>query len=626
MRHTLVLIFVLASISTIFSQNSDLFIPIDVQKAYENGTRSYDGRVSENYWINHSEYKIDVELFPDSNLIIGSESVTYLNNSPESLSELVIRLYQNITKPGAKRDLNLYESALTKGIEITKLKIRDELITLPSKYVYISGTNMSIRLEKELPPNSTINLELNWSYTISARPMRTGNYGGEFFIAYWYPQIAVYDDLYGWDEIDYGGTVEFYNDFNNYDFKITVPDNYVVWATGELQNQESVFQSKIIKKIEEAKNSDETVNIITLDDHQNEHVTLRNEIGKNTWNFKASNVPDVAWATSNNYNWDASSIEVENGRRVLTAAIYPDSVDMYKNAALYARETIKYLSHESPGYPYPWSHTTAFCNKRHGGGMEFPMMQNNGVPSTIGGNVGLIFHEILHSYFPFHMGINERRAAWMEEGWASFFPRRVVEEFDSTYDYQAIRVAEYLGDAGNNYDMPMMVPSFMFVNGGSRNNFYSRPANAYEELRVLLGDELFNKALLEYMNRWHEKHPIPYDFFFTFNDFLMEDLSWFWKPWFFEFGYPDLGIESIISDTDKTTITINKVGNIPTRIFYKVTFEDDSFQEFSESARVWKNLNSAAFNHSFDKKVKKVQLGDDLIPDVNQENDVFVVE
>lgn len=626
MKYLLTLLFWSLFVSVLSSQSSNLFIPLDVQKAYEKGTRSYDGTVGANYWINHTDYTIDVELFPDDNLIVGSEKIIYHNESPNSLYEIIIRLYQNINKPGALRNRNVSKYSLNKGMIIKSLKLRNKEIDLNSNIVFFSGTNMSIKLNNKLSPGNSIDFEIEWEFEIPKRPMRMGNYNGNYFVAYWYPQVSVYDDVYGWDELQYAGTVEFYNDFNNFDINITVPDDFVVWSTGELQNAKDVFQETIIKKIEKAKNSDQVVNIITVEDYQNNNVINKNIDNKNIWIFKGVKVPDMAWAASDNYNWDASSIKVENNRRVLTTAVYPDSIEQYKNAAFYARETIKYMSEESPGYPYPWSHTTAFCNSRRGGGMEFPMMQNNGAPKSIGSNVGLIFHEIAHNYFPFFMGTNERRASWMDEGWASFFPRQIVEKFDSTYDYQAYRVASYLGVAGTYKDMPMILPSYMMTTGEMRNNFYNRPVNAYEELRQLLGNDLFHKALREFIIRWHEKHPIPYDFFFTFNDIFGEDLSWFWKPWFFKLGYPDQGIENVEINGNNITLTIKKVGNIPTRIAYTLIFEDGTSENFIESAFNWENSEKVIFNHTFDKNLKMVQLGDALIPDVNQKNDLFEVK
>ena len=622
----IVLLILLIFTTNIFSQKSNLFIPLDILEAYEKGTRTFDGTVSDSYWVNHTDYKIDVEFFPDSNTLVGKSNITYYNESPDSLSLIVLRLYQNIEKAGVVKDWNVPAELLGEGIELQSLIVRGNSLEINSRKAQIYGTNMTIKLDENLNPNDKLELEIEWRFELPKKPMRMGDYLGDYFIAYWYPQVAVYDDVFGWDKIQYSGTVEFYNDFNNYEINYIVPDDYVIWSTGELQNGEKVFSDDIMERFEMAQNSDETVNIITLDDYKNDNVTLKTKSGKNTWKFTASKVPDIAWATSNNYNWDASSIEVESGRRVLTAAIYPDSVKQYKNAALYARETIKYMSEISPGVPYPWSHTTAFTNKRKSGGMEFPMMQNNSAPKRIDWNVGLIFHEIVHSYLPFYMGTNERRAAWMDEGWAAFFPRRIVEKYDSTSTYAENRVASYESVAGTYKDMPMNLPSYMMTHGESRNNFYNRPAVAYEELRQLLGDDLFHEALQEYMNRWHEKHPIGYDFFFTFNDVVDEDLSWFWKPWFFDFAYPDLALDNVEIDNDVATISLSKVGNIPTRIELEIFYTDGKSEIIEKSASMWKENSKVEIKHETNKKIQYVNLGSDLIPDVNKENNIFIVE
>ena len=622
MQRITLLVLLLIS-ANIYSQNSNLYIPLDVLEAYENGTRTYDGTVSDSYWANYTDYNIDVEFIPDSNLVFGLSNMTYYNNSPDTLDEIVIRLYQNIVKPGVVKDWNIPEKSLSDGMVIKSLIVRGDSLNVTSKYTRVSGTNMSLKLDDKLLPNEKINLKIDWSFKLPKFPLRMGNYKGDFFIAYWYPQIAVYDDVYGWDKLQYSGTVEFYNDFNNYNINYTVPDDYVIWSTGDLVNGETVFHKNIIEKIEEAQNSDETIHIITPEDYANNSVTIKNDSGKSTWNYVANKVPDVAWAVSNNYNWDASSIEVEPGRRVLASGVYPDSVEQNKNSSLYARETIKYMSEVSPGIPYPWSHTTAFTNKRKGGGMEFPMIQNNGAPKSIGGSVGLIFHEIAHSYFPFYMGTNERRSAWMDEGWASFFPRNTILKFDSTNKYQEERVNSYEIVAGRIKDIPMIYPSYMMTHGESRNNFYNRPAVAYEELRHLLGDELFHKALREYMNRWHEKHPIGYDFFFTFNDVVGEDLAWFWKPWFFELGYPDLAIENVVINKNSVLVSVAMVGNLPTRIELTIQFDDGKTEVVSSSASLFKNSITTDITINTDRKVKSIKLGSELIPDINKENNLF---
>ena len=625
MQH-IIIITLLVLTTNIFSQNSSLYTPLDVLKAYDKGTRTFDGTVSDSYWINSTDYNIDVELIPDSNLVVGFSKMTYYNNSPDSLSEIVIRLYQNIMKPGVVKDWNIPATALGDGMIINSLLVDGNEIEVDSKYAIVSGTNMIVKPKNKLGPNSKVELEIDWRFELPKYPVRMGNYEGDYFIAYWYPQVAVYDDVYGWDMLQYSGTAEFYNDFNNYDIKYTVPNDYVIWSTGELQNGKDVFHDSIIQKIDKAKLSDATIHIITPEDYGNDKVTLKNDGGKNTWNFKAKKVPDVAWAASNNYNWDASSVEVEPGRRVLTASVHPDSIEQNQQVAEYARETIKYMSKVSPGIPFPWSHTTAFTNKRRGGGMEFPMIQNNGAPKNAGSNAGLVFHEIAHSYMPFYMGTNERRSAWMDEGWASFFPRNVVDKYDSSNSYQARRVSSYERVAGDTKDIPMIYPSYMMTHGESRNNFYNRPAVAYEELRHLLGDELFHKALREYMNRWKEKHPIGNDFFFTFNDVVGEDLAWFWNPWFYELGYPDLAIETVNINENEVTVSVESIGKLPTRISVTLQFEDGDEETIETSASQLKVNSKVDVKFTTSKKIINVKLGSELIPDVNKENNNFIVK
>ena len=412
---------------------------------------------------------------------------------------------------------------------------------------------LSIYPKDKIAPNSITKLKIGWEFEISEkRPIRMGNYGdGNFYVAYWYPQIAVYDDIDGWDRVEYSGSVEFYNDFSDFNVKLKVPAGMVVWATGELQNGKELLREDIYKKYEEAKVSDETIRIINQDDYKQGLVTANNEF--NEWHFKADNVTDFTFATSKSFNWDGASVIVDNstGRRSLTDVIYKDSTIHYDEGAQYARATIEYLSHEIPGYPYPYSHATSYCNGRRGGGMESPMMANNGAPSNRASHIGLVFHEISHNYFPFMMGTNERKYAFMDEGWAAFLPTEVVEKYEPESNYRAERIKDYAKAAGTERDLPLVTPSYS-VKTDARLTFYNRPAVAYYELMELLGKDLFKKSMLEFINRWEGKHPIPQDFFYTINDVAGENLNWFWKPWFFEFGYPDLSVTNVEVNEDNS--------------------------------------------------------------------------
>ncbi|OGU55677.1 MAG: hypothetical protein A2V66_01965 [Ignavibacteria bacterium RBG_13_36_8] len=609
----------------ICAQKSGLYMPLNIHWAYENGIRSMDGKPGPNYWINKSNYNISVELIPAQKKIVGSESIVYFNNSPDSLRIIVIRLYQDFYRRGNTRDWQLPPQALTDGVEIRKLVIAGEEISLDQNNNRVNryGTNIFVSMEKSIPPSESVDLRIEWSFEIpSLVPIRTGAYSDStFMIAYWYPQVAVYDDVSGWDTFDYKGTTEFYNDLNNYSVSITVPRGYVVWATGILQNPQEVFAEKYFKKYQEAYRSDKVVKIITAEDYINGMVTADNE--KNIWVYKAEHVPDFAFAVANDYLWDGSSLVVDEqtGRRTFISAAYSkESKDFYEVAQI-ARTSIFKLSNEFPGIPFPYSELTVFNGR---GGMEYPMMVNDGSMEDRSGTVHVTSHEITHSYFPFYMGTNERRYAWMDEGWAVMLPFDLQSEIEASYDPRVRFSQQYANYSGMELEVPPMVSSTLLTGNSYRTAAYNRSAMAYEFLRDYLGKEAFKKALKEFINRWNGKHPVPYDFFFTFNDVTGEDLSWYWKPWFFEFGYPDLGIKDVIVGDEKLEIIIEKKGNIPVPVEVKVTYEDGTVDSVHSSVGVWKNGNNETkLYFKSGKKPISVELGNPRIPDVISRNNYY---
>ncbi len=532
-------IIVLLFPAMLFAQ-SNLFIPINIQKAYENGTRSLDGKPGKNYWINSADYNIKVSVDPPTRLVKGTEHIIYYNNSPDTLKKIVLRLYQNLNTIGAQRDFILNKEDITDGITIDQIKINNKDFNLDSSSDF-QVTIQILRLKNYLNPNSKLNFDIDWHFTIPGTGnARMGTYDStSFLIGYWYPQIAVYDDIDGWDVYPYNGLYEFYNDFNNFDVEIIVPNSFAVWSTGQLQNSESIFTKKYLDRYNEAHQSNEIIHIIDSNDVKEGHI-FNSATETNTWHYIAKHVPDFCFALSDHYLWDATSLVVDDktDRRVYIAAAYKkQSKDFYEVDKI-ARDAINYLSRELPGVPFPFPSLTVFNG---GGGMEYPMMVNDGSSSSFGGAAQVTSHEITHSYFPFYMGINEKKYAWMDEGMAVFLPLGYQESADPKYDPRGRRFINYEKAMGNETEMPMMIPSVLLgVYQDYRNASYNRSAYAYITLEDLLGKAKFKKALHEYMNRWNGKHPMPYDFFFTFNDAAGEDLSWFWKPWFFDRGVVDL--------------------------------------------------------------------------------------
>ena len=605
----------------IIAQSGQEYFPENYQTAIENGTRSKDGLPGLNYWVNHADYKIDVIVEAETGMIVGSATIVYFNESPDTLETIVLRLYQNIYKKGNSRQFSIGSDDLTDGMEISKLSIDNSAIDLDSRKVYYSATNMYVNLDEALLPNTSKSIGISWSFKMpQKRWIRFGQYSkNHLFVGYWYPQVAVYDDVEGWDRIEYAGMVEYYNDANNFDVNIALPSDFVVWATGELQNTGDVFQQGIVKKHEKALASDEVIRIITGDDYKNNSVTIPGKT--NSWNFKAARVPDFAFAASRGSNWDAVGLTVdpEKGRRVLISSVYPDSAVHYQDVAMIAKQAIDYMSNELPGYPFPYPQATVFANGRKDGGMEFPMMANDGAPDDYADLQGLTYHEVFHNYFPFFMGTNERKYAFMDEGWARYLPTGFLEKYTPDGDYFQRTIAQYESFAGSENELPPMIPTYIFNDYQTqRMAAYTRPAVAYHLLHQMLGDTLFKKAIKEYIQRWNGKHPMPYDFFNTFNDVAGEDLSWFWQPWFFQRGFPDLAITDL---TNENVLVIEKRGLLPVPVFVKVVYEDGSEDQILKDMRLWADGSKVfELQLSNDKKISKVILGNDLIPDSKQKN------
>lgn len=611
--------------TVITAAQNNSYIPLNIKRAYEKGTRSLDGKPGLNYWQNKAEYNIKVNLDPRTKLLQGSEEIVYYNNSPDSLTQIVVRLYHNISKPNARRDFYLSENAINDGVQLKKISVRNNEIKIDDKSLLnVTGTNLSIKLVEKLEPKSKISLSIDWEVKIpEVQSIRYGSYDStSMFVAYWYPQVSVYDDIDGWDRQDYAGTLEMYNDFNDYEIEFSIPAGFQIWATGVWQNADEVLNQKYLDRYNSAWQSNDVINIVSKDD------LIANDIYKSTNEFhtlkyKADNVPDFAFGISDHYLWDAVSFEVDKttGRRVYCAAAYRQASLDFVDVAYYAKETLKYFSFEMPGVLFPYPSATVFNGS---GGMEFPMIVNNGSEDSKAGTVGLTSHELAHQYMPFFMGTNERKYPFMDEGWAVMLPYDFQERMAEGNTPRIRTVKGYEGFAGNEFDLPLMIPSPTISWRSYRISAYNRPAIAYDILRKTLGDELFLKALHAYMERWNGKHPIPTDFFFTFNEVTNQDLSWFWKPWFYNFSYPDLSIEKVKLNKNSIVVEIKNLGSLPLPVKLQVMFNDIVVKEVYKNADIWKS-DKEKIEIKIDgvKNFDAVILGSELIPDVNSIDNVY---
>jgi len=622
MKNTLLLLALVVLVSlTSLAQLSNL-IPQEVKNAYKNGTRNIDGIPGPMYWQNSADYNIDAVLEAKTSTLNGEATIKYFNNSPDSLDRIVIRLYQNFYRKGNARGWSIGDVDLGEGMVIDTISVGHGIAnTNPT------ATNLVIKLENNLNPGDSTQVFVKWHFHIpEKRWVRMGNYGKDrFFVAYWYPQIAVYDDIDGWDMNEYYGVTEFYNDFNNFDVNIEVPGNFMVWATGDLQDVGKHYQKGILKRIEKASQSDEIVNIITANDRKGNKVFAKS--AEKVWHFKATYVPDFTFGAAPDYNWDATSVEVDTitKRRVFVDAAYPDSTDTFFNAAIWSARSVELMSFSLPGVPFPYEHMTSFCNGRKTGGMESPMMANDGDPSSEASAIGLFFHEILHSYFPFFMGTNERKYAWMDEGWAAYLTYEIMDELQPDYKYLERVGSRFTNINGLEKEVSLMTLSQNITDYNAyRVHAYNRSSMAYHFLKDALGDDVFKAALHEYIYRWQGRHPLPYDFFASMATASGQSLLWFYKPWFFETAIADLGIKKVTNDNK---IIIENYGGLPLPVSLKVNYSDGSSEEFYENTSIWKNGESAVIIVAdADKTISQIELGSSIIPDINQVNNLFAAE
>lgn len=607
-----------------------LYVPLEIQAAYDKGTRSSDGNPGNQYWQNGAEYVIEALLEPQSGKLTGHEKVRYFNRSPDELDKIVVRLYHDLYRPENGKDFDLARGDMTDGVTLSLVAVNGnpvpDIATLERR-----GTNLVIPLPEGLKPGATIELEFGWSYVMPAvEPLGDGKYeNGALFAGYWYPQVGVYDDIDGWDMFEWKGITGFYTDFADFDVTVEVPADYTVWATGILRNPDEVLAPKYRERFKTALTSDRIVAIITSDDLAGAEKFGNGSTAR--WNFTAAQVPDFAFGTSNRHLWDMGSLIVDskNNRRVAVNAAYaPDSKHFHKAVEL-ARSAIEFLSNDLPGVPFPWPSFTVFNGSFC---VEYPMMTNvREYPQWPGITGHTIIHETTHTYFPFWMGINGRRYNFMAEGWTQMLPmdveNREIVALSPKFNAHFKNNSDFEEGSGRGiYDYPPMVCS-MNVELASRHLVnYDRPGAAFLYLRDLLGDESFKKALRVFIDRWHERHPTPYDMFRIFEQVTGEDLSWFWNPWFFEFGYPDQAIREV---RDDNAIVVEMVGAIPVPLKVTVTFTDGTVEEFYEPASAWRDecLGGTHFRtveFSKTKTIESVELGDKIIPDIDRKNNRWV--
>ncbi|MWB96082.1 M1 family peptidase [Flavobacterium sp. GA093] len=598
----------------------ELYMPRNIKEAYAKGTRSMDGKPGKNYWQNHGKYTMEIAVEPKTRMVTGTETIIYENNSNDTLKNLQIRFVNNLHKPASPRGGSVSEDFLSDGLTITSLKINGDIYKEDARKW---GTVGKVKMNKPMLPHSKITINIDWNYPLSVESGREGQIDPTtFYVAYSYPRVSVFDDYNQWDRLPHTDRQEFYNDFNDYVYAVKAPKNYVVYGTGDLLNPDEVLQPEFAARLKKSYTTNEILHIANEQEMKSGKVTKQNDW--NIWKFEAKNITDVCFGLSDHYLWDASSVIVDNKtkRRASVQAAYDISGTDFLNSVKNNQYALDWFSNNWPGIPYPYSKMTAFQGFAD---MEYPMMCND---SQTGDPIFAQLvqdHEVAHTYFPFYMGINETRYAFMDEGWATTFEYLIgiAEHGKEAEDkfYKEFRVNGYINDPSTEEDQPIISMSSQLSGAGYGNNSYGKASLSYLALKDMLGDDLFKKALHTYMDNWNGKHPIPWDYFNSMNSGSGKNLNWFFNNWFFTNNYIDLAVKN----AKDGTIAVENIGGFAIPFDVNIVYTDGTKETLHQTPSIWEtNQKTAAISLKNKKQIKEVTVDGGIFMDATPANNTWL--
>jgi hypothetical protein len=566
------------------------------ERAVANGTRLRSGAPGPRYWQQWADYRLEAELNPVSKRLTGKAAIRYHNRSPDTLGIVYIHLLHNIFAPGSRHNTDIPWAV--EGYDLFRVAAQGSTLAAggDERFGYqVDGTVMRIRLPKPLPPGSSADLELDYRIRIPPDGAPRGGQDGDvYYISYWYPQMAVYDDVNGWQTDQYYGNAEFYMGFGNYDVALTVPAGWLVSSTGTLTNAAEVLSEQTRARLDSAMTAAEVVHVVSQGERGAGKATATGSGGKLTWKFRAENVRDVAWGASASYLWDATHAAVGDADGDGSAdtarvdALWRPEMrrSHWDQAARYGRHSVEFLSRYL--WPYPYPHMTAVDGPTSCGGMEYPMMTCIGGQWDTLGMYEVVVHEIAHMWHPMQVGSDEKRFAWMDEGFAQFTQSQAMPDFFKGYDDEAENREPYLSLAVSGGEVELMrhgdrYPGYNAYGTAS----YYKTATVLVALRGVLGRETFDRAFREYGRRWQYKHPTPYDFFNTVEDVAGRDLSWFWRTWFFETWKLDQAIDTVTTAGDSLEVVVSNRGRAPMPVHLVVTRSEGEPQTVEIPVSAW---------------------------------------
>jgi hypothetical protein len=607
--------------------DSSPFRPLPLPAPNEQRTGS--GRPGPKYWQQRADYRIVATLDSARQQIRGRETIHYVNNSPEALPYLWLYVEQNICRsnsitstlnqpPLAFADISFDFScggANTDGLVLETATIAGREM---KKTVY--GTTMRVEMPRALAPGASIDLDFAFHFTIPQQGVgRMGRDGALYEIAQWYPRMAVFDDVRGWNHEPYIGAGEFYLDYGDYDVTLTVPAGYTVAATGELQNPEQSLTAAQRARLALARRSDTAVAIVTRAEATQANRAVSGRAA--TWHFSAKNVRDFAWAAAPNWIWEASNVD-----GILIQTLYRPTADKWANGEAHrmARGAIRYFSEQ--WYRYPYSHATTVEGPV--GGMEYPMLTFVPNGSSRETTHWELAHEFGHEWFPMIVGSNERLYPWMDEGFNTFIDLHNAAQYfagtpyGDTIEVNPLHLAAEHSRPGVEQPLisnPTEVHDLMWTG-------YQKPALMLQTLRFeVLGKDRFDAAFRDYIRTWAFKHPTPADFFRVMRDASGMELDWFWRDWVYTTARLDQAVEPVVTDTSgRASVWITNRGTMVLPAELRITFDDGKSETVKLPVEMWNLGPRFLYRLTSTRRVRRVEVDPrHALPDVDRSNNVW---
>ena len=618
------------------SHNLEAFNPVDLPDA--DAYRTGDGRPGPLYWQQEADYAIDVELLPEANRIEGTQTITYVNNAPSDLNYLWVQMDQNLFAPGSRGEAVVPPDARFSGFfenggyDVSNLRVAHNGTTYTPEYV-IDDTRMRVDLQAPLAAEGdSLAFSIDFSfempdYGADRMGMFEAEEGTVYQLAQWYPRMYVYDDVSGWNVLPYLGQGEYYLEYGQFDLDITVPHDFIVTATGTLQNPEEVLTATQQERLAEAKQSRTPVTIVA-EDEVGTAASRPADAGTLTWEYQADRVRDVAWAASRSFIWDAARAEAGN-RTVLAQSLYPAEGMGGGNRAPGWEESTEYVQHSVEFYseryaPYPYDNAINV-----GGivaGMEYPQVMFCSVEARGRGLFGVTDHEFGHTWFPMLVGSDERRWAWMDEGLNTFMNLYSTADF---YDQDVKRVIQQSIRQTASFmrspyaDQPIMTQADHIRRQALGMLAYRKPAAGLALLReYIIGPDRFDEAFNAYIERWAYKHPQPADFFRTIESVAGEELDWFWRGWFYETDTADPAVGTV--DTEARTAAIVQEAGLLLPVPVELTFDDGSTQMVRVPTEAFATGDAHAISWDEGQTVDHITIDpQQMLPDVDRSNNAW---